>query len=129
MKRIGLILLFCILTTAVCFALMRYFVELRGINMSIHGEIAMGLGVFFTTLVGAALMALTFHSSRAGHDADVHSFTPTSDDSVSQSGIWGASAVPLQAQTAPDKNTPLKNGETDAETSNKKDPQNPTSAS
>ena len=98
MKRIGLIFLFCIVTTAVCFALMRYFVELRGINMSIHGEIAMGLGVFFTTLVGAALMALTFHSSRAGHDAEVHSFTPTSDDSVSQSGIWGAGSIPLETQ-------------------------------
>ena len=33
-----------------------------------HGWVAMILGVVFTTLVGTALMALVFYSSRHGHD-------------------------------------------------------------
>ena len=36
--------------------------------MSKHGYIAMGLGVFFSLLIGCGLMALTFYSSRRGYD-------------------------------------------------------------
>ena len=36
--------------------------------MSKHGYIAMGLGIFFSLLVGCGLMALTFYSSRRGYD-------------------------------------------------------------
>jgi TRAP-type C4-dicarboxylate transport system permease small subunit len=38
------------------------------VQMSVHGYIAMGLGVFFSLLIGCGLMALTFYSSRQGYD-------------------------------------------------------------
>lgn len=38
------------------------------VQMSIHGYIALGLGVFFSLLIGFGLMALTFYSSRRGYD-------------------------------------------------------------
>lgn len=38
------------------------------VQMSIHGYIAMGLGIFFSLLIGFGLMALTFYSSRRGYD-------------------------------------------------------------
>jgi len=37
-------------------------------RMSIHGWIALGLGVFFSVLIGCGLMALMFYSSRRGYD-------------------------------------------------------------
>lgn len=36
--------------------------------MSGHGYIAMGLGIFFSLVIGCGLMALTFYSSRRGYD-------------------------------------------------------------
>lgn len=36
--------------------------------MDNHGWIALGLGTFFSLLVGCGLMALMFFSSRSGHD-------------------------------------------------------------
>jgi hypothetical protein len=36
--------------------------------MSDHAYIAMGLGIFFSLLVGGGLMALLFYSSRRGFD-------------------------------------------------------------
>ena len=39
-----------------------------GTPISIHGYIAMALGIFFSLVVGVGLMALVFYSSRAGYD-------------------------------------------------------------
>jgi Zn-dependent protease with chaperone function len=36
--------------------------------MDKHGWIALGLGTFFSLVVGCGLMALMFFSSRSGHD-------------------------------------------------------------
>jgi hypothetical protein len=36
--------------------------------MSIHGWIALGLGTFFSLLVGGGLMSLVFYSARKGYD-------------------------------------------------------------
>jgi len=36
--------------------------------MSIHGYIALGLGVFFSVVIGCGLMALIFYSDRRGYD-------------------------------------------------------------
>jgi hypothetical protein len=36
--------------------------------MSKHGWIALGLGTFFSLLIGCGLMALMFYSNRSGHD-------------------------------------------------------------
>lgn len=44
---------------------------LRGFDpsaMSIHGWIALGLGTFFSIVLGAGLMMLVFHSARHGYD-------------------------------------------------------------
>lgn len=38
------------------------------IEMGKHGSIALGLGTFFSLLIGCGLMTLMFYSSRSGHD-------------------------------------------------------------
>ncbi len=38
------------------------------IEMGKHGWIALGLGTFFSLLIGCGLMALMLYSSRSGHD-------------------------------------------------------------
>jgi hypothetical protein len=50
--------------------------------MDKHGWIALGLGTFFSLLIGCGLMALMFFSSRSGHDelADPFRPHPTDDD-------------------------------------------------
>jgi hypothetical protein len=40
----------------------------NNIPMSKHGWIALGLGTFFSLVIGCGLMALMFFSSRSGHD-------------------------------------------------------------
>jgi protein-S-isoprenylcysteine O-methyltransferase Ste14 len=37
-------------------------------RMSVHGWIALSLGVVFSVLIGCGLMALMFYSSRRGYD-------------------------------------------------------------
>ena len=46
----------------------------NNIPMSKHGWIALGLGTFFSLVIGCGLMALMFFSSRSGHD---EAATPT----------------------------------------------------
>jgi hypothetical protein len=41
-------------------------------EMSVHGWIALTLGVLFSLLVGSTLMALVFYSSRRGYDERAH---------------------------------------------------------
>ena len=38
------------------------------VPMSVHGWIALGLGIFCSLLIGCGLMALMFYSSRSGYD-------------------------------------------------------------
>jgi TRAP-type C4-dicarboxylate transport system permease small subunit len=42
--------------------------DASSVEMSIHGWIALGLGTFFSLLIGCGLMALMFYSDRSGHD-------------------------------------------------------------
>lgn len=51
------------------------------VEISKHGYIAMGLGIFFSLLVGCGLMALVFYSSRRGYD-DLPQARPPSDRTV-----------------------------------------------
>jgi hypothetical protein len=44
------------------------FNETSGAAMSIHGWIALGLGTFFSLVIGCGLMILMFISSRRGYD-------------------------------------------------------------
>lgn len=46
-----------------------------GTGISLHGFIALGLGILGSLLVGGGLMALVFISSRSGHDQAVHEET------------------------------------------------------
>lgn len=55
--------------------------SVQGVELSMHGKIAMGLGVFFTMFVGVGLMALIFHSNRHGHDEAVYHLTDDVDES------------------------------------------------
>jgi predicted transporter len=41
-------------------------------QISIHGWIALTLGVVLSIILGAGLMALMFYSNRSGHDEAVH---------------------------------------------------------
>jgi hypothetical protein len=41
-------------------------------QMSVHGWVALTLGVFFSLLVGCGLMGLVFYSSRQGYDDRAH---------------------------------------------------------
>ena len=41
------------------------------VEMSVHGYVAMTLGIIFSLVVGCGLMALMFYSSRYGYDDDV----------------------------------------------------------
>jgi hypothetical protein len=53
-----------------------------GVEMGKHGWIALGLGTFFSLLIGCGLMALMFFSHRSGHDdaADPFRRGPPSDE-------------------------------------------------
>ena len=44
------------------------FNQTSGVEMNKHGWIALGLGTFFSLVIGCGLMALMFFSSRSGHD-------------------------------------------------------------
>jgi hypothetical protein len=44
------------------------FNQTSGVAMSIHGWIALGLGTFFSLVIGCGLMILMFISSRRGYD-------------------------------------------------------------
>lgn len=49
-------------------------------EISIHGHIAMAIGIFFSYAVGAALMGLLFFSNKHGHDAEVHFISENASD-------------------------------------------------
>ena len=42
--------------------------QLSGVEISSDGWIAMGLGLFFTAVIGIGLMGLVFYSSRRNYD-------------------------------------------------------------
>ena len=42
--------------------------SLGEVEMSVHGYVAMILGIIFSLLVGCGLMALVFYSNRRGYD-------------------------------------------------------------
>ena len=73
-----LIALFGMLVLAVIWA---SFVWNTGENvMDKHGWIALGLGAFFSLLIGCGLMALMFFSSRSGHDDVADPFRRRDED-------------------------------------------------
>lgn len=63
----GIVLLLAILAGAI-FVGYYGWVSAGDVVMPAWGWLMMGLGIFFTLLVGGGLMALVFYSSRAGFD-------------------------------------------------------------
>lgn len=68
-------LLLSIGVTALSFFILRTVVAVQGTVLSFHGELAMALGVFFTTVIGMGLMSLAFHSNKEGYDQAVYDST------------------------------------------------------
>jgi heme/copper-type cytochrome/quinol oxidase subunit 2 len=62
-----LLSLFAMLLFAVIWASMAW-TSAEGAEMSIHGWIALTLGVVFSLVIGCGLMILMFYSSRSGYD-------------------------------------------------------------
>ena len=56
-----------LLVAALALTLFFWF-DLGEVEISIHGFIAMGLGIVLTLALGIGLMALVFYSSRQGYD-------------------------------------------------------------
>ena len=68
---------------AVAFAV-RSWTSLEGPPMPEVGYVAMTIGVVFSLLIGIALMALLFYSSRHGYDERASRGTRANDDSEPQ---------------------------------------------
>jgi TRAP-type C4-dicarboxylate transport system permease small subunit len=60
------VVLICFLVVAIKFMVDAW--QHSSAVMSIHGWVALGLGVFFSIIIGCGLMALMFYSSRYGYD-------------------------------------------------------------
>lgn len=68
MKNTALVAVMCLLLLLSCGVAWYVWSALDGVAMSIHGYIALGLGVILSLLVGGGLMALVFFSARRGYD-------------------------------------------------------------
>jgi len=73
------VVLFALLALAITFMITTW--QQSHAQMSIHGWIALGLGVFFSVVVGCGLMALMFYSSRRGYDERASEISRRPDDS------------------------------------------------
>ncbi|MFC3053189.1 hypothetical protein [Kordiimonas pumila] len=67
-QKILILLAVCFGVSIISYVLLAAYINYLGIEMSFHGYIAMGLGIFFAYAVGGGLMALLFFSNRSGHD-------------------------------------------------------------
>ena len=66
-KFLILVPLVALLAVSIWFAIYAW-TAIEGPPIPIEGRIAMGLGVFFSIVVGCGLIALVFYSSRHGYD-------------------------------------------------------------
>jgi hypothetical protein len=69
----GLAALICILIATIVWAVLVWNAS-SDVEMGKHGWIALGLGTFFSLLIGCGLMALMFYSNRSGHDDSADPF-------------------------------------------------------
>lgn len=63
--------------TLACMALAQLAAEQMGVQMSLHGWIALVLGVVATIGVAVLLVGLLIYSRQAGFDQDAHDMTET----------------------------------------------------
>jgi len=69
-----------ILVSGLTYAGLTYYIGTTGIILSVHGYVAMALGIFFTFAMGAGLMALLFFSNKHGHDHQVYTAVTGEND-------------------------------------------------
>lgn len=67
MRTLGILSLFAMLAASLYFAF-GLGIDLDAPDMPVELYVAMALGILFSILVGAGLMALVFYSSRRGYD-------------------------------------------------------------
>jgi hypothetical protein len=67
MRSLGILALFAMLAASLYFAF-GLGIDLEAPDMPVELYVAMALGVLFSVLIGAGLMALVFYSSRHGYD-------------------------------------------------------------
>lgn len=72
--------------SAISYGIVVFFIDYKGIELSIHGHIAAALAIFFTYGVGAGLMALLFFSNKHGHDDQVHNIAVDADSDETKDG-------------------------------------------
>lgn len=73
-KLFGLALAAALLTVAIIYFLQQAADITGPVEMTIHGWIAMAIGVVFSMAVGIGLMALVFFSARHGYDDRVRDY-------------------------------------------------------
>jgi hypothetical protein len=82
LKHLGTLLVILVLVSFLGWALWIMFATWTSVDaeMSTHAWVALGLGVFFSCLVGFGLMGLMFFSSRRGYDEPPHLDRRKGDD-------------------------------------------------
>ena len=76
MKQGLLVLCFLVVGLVTVFAGLYIWQMLGPIRLSIHGWLAIIAGVVGSFLLGGGLMALSFYSSKSGHDYKVAEYDP-----------------------------------------------------
>ena len=78
----GKILAFCLISLLVVAASITALVWTRmgEVSISVHGFLALGLGVLLTFALGVGLMALVFFSNRYGYDVNEYGREDKTDD-------------------------------------------------
>jgi len=72
MKKILIIAASVLAIGAISFWGLTVLVSIQGVELSIHGKIAMAIGILFTLGMGIGLMSLVFYSNKHGHDESVY---------------------------------------------------------
>ncbi len=80
MKKILIIAVSVLAVAAISFWGLTVLISIQGVELSIHGKIAMAIGVVFTFGIGIGLMSLVFYSNKHGHDATVYHSTDHVDE-------------------------------------------------
>ena len=72
MRKLLILVPLIALLVASVWSAIHVWTALEGPPIPLEGMVAMGLGIFFSLVVGCGLMALVFYSSRHGYDDAAH---------------------------------------------------------
>lgn len=81
MKKILVVAASILVIGAICYWGLTVLIATQGVELTIHGKIAMAIGVVFTFAIGIGLMSLVFYSNKHGHDETVYLSTDKVDAS------------------------------------------------